>query len=79
MNKDVRWIQRVENFKKAFKQLEEAVELHQKRGLSDLEKQGMDLNGEIWMEMIDARNLTSYTYDKKMSERLIKSITEKYV
>ncbi len=117
---DIRWIQRLENFKKAFQQLEEAVILYKNRGLSELEKQGMiqsfeynfELSwnlirdyflyqgiteirgsrdafktafkygfiedGEVWMEMIGARNLTSHTYDKEMSDQLIKSITEKY-
>ncbi len=28
--------------------------------------------------MIGARNLTSHTYDKEMSDQIIKSITEKY-
>lgn len=34
--------------------------------------------GEVWMEMIGARNLTFHTYDKEISEQLIKSIIEKY-
>jgi len=36
-----RWIQRVNNFKKAFSQLEEAEELALKRSLSKLEGQGL--------------------------------------
>ena len=118
--KDIRWIQRLENFKKAFQQLEEAVSLYKNRGLSELEKQGMiqsfeynfELSwnlirdyflyqgiteirgskdafriafkhsliedGEVWMEMVGARNLTSHTYNKEMADQIIKSITEKY-
>ena len=38
---DVRWKQRLQNFKKAFKELSEAVELANSRELSKLEKQGL--------------------------------------
>ncbi len=38
---DIRWLQRFDNYKKALFQLEQAVQLMRKRGLSDLEKQGV--------------------------------------
>lgn len=38
---DIRWHQRHSNYKKALAQLGDAVELAQKRVLSDLEKQGL--------------------------------------
>lgn len=38
---DIRWIQRFNNFAKAFLQLQEAVELAQQRPLSKLEEQGL--------------------------------------
>lgn len=38
---DTRWVQRFDSFKKAFRQLNDAVELSQTRGLSLLEKQGL--------------------------------------
>ncbi|NUQ37957.1 MAG: nucleotidyltransferase substrate binding protein [Caldilineales bacterium] len=38
---DIRWIQRFDHFNKAFDQLQEAVELAQKRPLSKLEQQGL--------------------------------------
>lgn len=34
--------------------------------------------GETWMEMIKARNLSSNTYDEEDSLNLVKSITEKF-
>ncbi|MCR8560920.1 nucleotidyltransferase substrate binding protein [Mucilaginibacter sp. BJC16-A38] len=40
-NKDIRWIQRFNNFRKALKRLAFAVELSIERPLSDLEEQGM--------------------------------------
>ncbi len=41
MTQDIRWIQRFANYKKAFAQLKEAVELSEERELSNLEKQGL--------------------------------------
>jgi nucleotidyltransferase substrate binding protein (TIGR01987 family) len=41
MNKDVRWRQRFQNFKKAFSQLTSAVTLTEERDLSELEQQGL--------------------------------------
>lgn len=39
--KDIRWIQRFNNFSKAFAQLKDAVELAAERNLSKLEEQGL--------------------------------------
>lgn len=39
--KDIRWIQRYNNFNKAFAQLKEAVALAEQRKLSQLEEQGL--------------------------------------
>ncbi len=41
MPSDIRWIQRFNNFKKAFSQLEEAEKLAEERSLSKLEEQGL--------------------------------------
>ncbi len=40
-NDNIRWLQRLNNFKKAFKQLELGVEQATDRELSDLEKEGL--------------------------------------
>jgi len=40
-NSDIRWIQRFDNFKRAFARLDEACELADQRNLSDLERQGL--------------------------------------
>jgi nucleotidyltransferase substrate binding protein (TIGR01987 family) len=40
-NQDIRWIQRFQNFKRAFHQFSAAVELAQERDLSELEQQGL--------------------------------------
>jgi len=41
MDEDIRWKQRLVNFKRAFSRLDEAVLLSQQRALSDLERQGL--------------------------------------
>ena len=41
MEQDIRWIQRFEQYKKAFKNLSDAVELNNRRKLSKLEEQGL--------------------------------------
>lgn len=40
-NRDVRWRQRFQNFRKAFSQLSKATALAQQRELTDLEQQGL--------------------------------------
>jgi nucleotidyltransferase substrate binding protein (TIGR01987 family) len=55
---DIRWKQRLENLQSAFVQLKNAVELSEKRPLSDLEQQGLiqafEFNHELaWNVMKD--------------------------
>lgn len=40
-NKDIRWIQRFHNYRKALARLGEAIALNEERPLSDLEQQGL--------------------------------------
>jgi nucleotidyltransferase substrate binding protein (TIGR01987 family) len=118
--RDIRWIQRFNNFTKALSQLAEAVELAEQRDLTKLEEQGIiqafefthelawntlkDFlenrgvqniygskdatkeafkaglinDGEIWMDMIKSRNLSTHTYNQATALEIIKSITEAY-
>lgn len=117
---DIRWIQRFENFRKAFSRLDDAVKLSQQRPLSELEQQGLvqafefthelawnvlkdyleeqgfiDLigsknatrqafksgllaDGQVWMDMIKARNLTSHTYNTEVVESIVKDILSRF-
>jgi nucleotidyltransferase substrate binding protein (TIGR01987 family) len=50
-NEDIRWKQRFQNFKKAFALLEEAVEINNRQGLSDLEEQGLIQRFEFTHEL----------------------------
>jgi nucleotidyltransferase substrate binding protein (TIGR01987 family) len=118
--KDVRWGQRLRNYRQALSRLTEAVTLSRQRPLSDLEQQGLvqsfefthelawnvlkdyleeqgfvDIidsknatreafknrlidDGEAWMEMIRARNLTSHTYQAKIAEEIAKDILGRF-
>jgi nucleotidyltransferase substrate binding protein (TIGR01987 family) len=120
MDKDVRWKQRFQNYKKAFLTLKKAVDLAASRELTDLEKQGMiqgfeftfelawnvmkdyledqgitDIigskgavrhahnkglvqEGQIWMDMIESRNLSSHSYDENTAEALVGAIINSY-
>jgi len=118
--KDIRWIQRFNNFVKALDQLNEAIELSEQRPLTRLEQQGLiqafeythelawntlkDFleergaqkiygskdasreafktglleNGDVWMKMIDSRNLTSHTYDETTAGKIASAVIESY-
>lgn len=119
-NKDIRWIQRFDNFQRALNFLQEAVELSQERLLTRLEQQGLIqgfefthelawktlkdfldyrgvggvigsrdaarvafregivIDGELWMEMIKSRNLTSYTYREEVADEIAGKILNGY-
>ena len=119
-NEDIRWIQRLQNYRQALARLSEAVDLSRQRALSDLEEQGLiqafefthelawnvlkdyleaqgfvELigsknatrqafknglleDGEAWMDMIKARNLTSHTYQDKIAADIVKDILERF-
>ncbi len=36
------------------------------------------VNGDVWMEMLKSRNLTSHTYNKNVADDIVKKITELY-
>jgi len=39
---------------------------------------GIIENGEVWMEMINSRNLTSHTYNEETTKQIINKITSSY-
>lgn len=41
-------------------------------------KLGLIENGDVWMDMVKSRNLTSHTYNEAVTEEIIKSITYDY-
>ncbi len=120
MTKEIRWIQRFNNFKRSLKQLEDAMALMEERELSDLEKQGviqafeynyelawnvlkdfyeyqgdqdiqgsrdairtafkrgLIVNGEVWMNMIKSRAMTSHTYREDIAKEILQDIVNLY-
>ena len=40
--------------------------------------QGLILNGQVWMEMIEARNKTSHTYNEETADELAEKIIKNY-
>ena len=51
MEKDIRWIQRFSNYRKALSRLADAVQLSKERELSELEKQGLIQAFEFTFEL----------------------------
>jgi len=41
-------------------------------------KQGLVNDGEVWMDMIRARNLSSHTYNQSTAQMLLDNITQHY-
>ena len=41
-------------------------------------KRGLIQNGEVWMEMIESRNLTSHTYNQNLADKEFESIVNKF-
>ena len=39
---------------------------------------GLIVNGEVWMSMIQSRNLTSHTYDEATAEQIVSAILSDY-
>jgi nucleotidyltransferase substrate binding protein (TIGR01987 family) len=117
MEQDIRWQQRLVNFKKAYQRLKKYME---KDELNDLELEGLvqsfEYNfelawnlikdyfesqgesgilgsqdafrlafqrgliddGEIWMDMIKSRTLTSHTYQEEMIKKITNNIVQFY-
>ena len=74
---DVRWIQRFDNFKRAFARLAQADALAKQRGLSDLEQQGLiqafefthELAWNTWKDFLEARGTTVKIYGSRDATR----------
>lgn len=41
-------------------------------------KNGLIVDGEVWMDMIKARNLSSHTYQFEVAQSLVKDILERF-
>jgi nucleotidyltransferase substrate binding protein (TIGR01987 family) len=74
---DIRWIQRFDNFKRAFARLREASELAEQQGLSDLERQGLiqafefthELAWNTFKDFLSARGSSAQLYGSRDATR----------
>ncbi|MEW6203374.1 MAG: nucleotidyltransferase substrate binding protein [bacterium] len=41
-------------------------------------KRGLIENGEVWMDMIKNRNLTTHTYNGEIAQKIVRAIIENY-
>lgn len=41
-------------------------------------KRGLVSDGEVWMDMIEKRNLSSHTYNESVAKTLVDSISDRY-
>jgi nucleotidyltransferase substrate binding protein (TIGR01987 family) len=41
-------------------------------------RRGLITSGEVWMDMIGSRNLSSHTYDEKTADDIVNDIRERY-
>jgi nucleotidyltransferase substrate binding protein (TIGR01987 family) len=41
-------------------------------------KRGLVENGEVWMDMIQSRTLTSHTYNEEVAEKIAADIVNRY-
>lgn len=41
-------------------------------------RRGLIVNGDVWTDMIKSRQLTSHTYEEKVSAKVLEDIIEKY-
>jgi nucleotidyltransferase substrate binding protein (TIGR01987 family) len=41
-------------------------------------KRGLLADGELWLDMIDKRNLTSHTYNAELAQDMVNTIVHRY-
>ncbi|MFN3359625.1 MAG: nucleotidyltransferase substrate binding protein [Pseudomonas sp.] len=42
-------------------------------------KRGLIEDGEVWMDMIDKRNLSSHTYNKALAQAVVEAVDQRYL
>ena len=42
-------------------------------------KRGLLADGELWLDMIDKRNLTSHTYNAELAQDMVNTIVHRYI
>ena len=67
---DVRWKQRYDNLRRAFRKLEIGLRIFDYAQL----QQGFIADHDGWRKMVFARNKTSHTYDEAMADEITADI-----
>ena len=78
-SKDIRWVQRFQNFEKALHHLENALQIKNPRtAIKKAFETGLIVNGHDWMDLLLDRNLTAHTYDEEKATEVERLIHHKY-
>ena len=70
---DIRWKQRFQNFDKAFLRLSKAMQIIRKAFQS-----GYIQEGDLWLQALNDRNLTTHTYDEETALSVANNIQTSY-
>ena len=80
-NADIRWKQRFQNFERAFVLLRDALENGPAalKVLKDAYAARILEDGQVWIDMLDHRNLLSHTYSPVVFEQAVEAIHTRYL
>ena len=78
---DIRWKQRFQNFDKAFLRLSKAMQIIRKEPdnfLLQAFQSGYIQEGDLWLQALNDRNLTTHTYDEETAPSVANNIQTSY-
>ena len=78
---DIRWKQRFQNFDKAFLRLSKAMQIIREEPdnfLLQAFQSGYIQEGDLWLQALNDRNLTTYTYDEETALSVANNIQTRY-
>lgn len=78
---DIRWKQRFQNFDKAFLRLSKAMQIIREEPdnfLRQAFQSGYIQEGDLWLQALNDRNLTTYTYDEETALSVANNIQISY-
>lgn len=78
---DIRWKQRFQNFDKAFLRLSKAMQIIREEPdnfLLQAFQSGYIQEGDLWLQALNDRNLTTYTYDEETALSVANNIQTCY-
>lgn len=78
---DIRWKQRFQNFDKAFLRLSKAMQIIREEPdnfLRQAFQSGYIQEGDLWLQALNDRNLTTHTYDEETALSVANNIQTSY-